>query len=383
MRILFITSVYPSPYGATRGTFNAAMVTGLHLAGNDVRVVAPVPWVERFRRRAVGVTQDGVEHPTWFYPPRLAFASRHRWMRLAALPSVRRITEEWQPDVVVGYWTHPDGTVALEAARRLGVPGVLIVGGSDILLLTETARRRRIIVQTLLEADHVLAVGGALRERVIALGIPADRVGTLHRGVDRQRFAPGDGHAARARLGLPPDRPIVLWVGRMVPVKGLDLLLAAWQQVQRVRPDALLILAGDGEVRPELEVMIRQAALRVRLIGSIPHASLAEWYRAVDTVVLPSRSEGVPNVLLEALACGTPFVASDVGGVRDLLEPSSQVVPAGQIPALAEALLQSIQGPPLSRRATSAHIPDRSEGIAGLQRTLAGLLPASRGGTES
>jgi glycosyltransferase involved in cell wall biosynthesis len=295
-------------------------------------------------------------------------------MRRTVLPAAAVMTEEWTPDIVLGYWTHPDGTVALEAARCLGVPGALLVGGSDILLLTEHTARRQAIVTTLLAADGVFAVGAPLRERVVALGIPAERVRAFARGVDRQRFSPGDGMAARRRLGLPVDRPIVLWVGRMVPVKGLEVLLAAWRLIYRGPSQPLLVLAGDGEERTAIEAMAASLEGSVRFVGSVPNTALPDWYRAADVVVLPSRSEGVPNVLLEALACGTPFVASAVGAIADLLEPSSRIVPPGDAPALAVALEQAVAAPPLSRRARADHVPDRPAAIAAFRAVLQEMI---------
>jgi glycosyltransferase involved in cell wall biosynthesis len=383
MRVLLLTSVYPTPFAPTKGTFNAALVAGLHLAGDDVRVIAPVPWSERVRRRALGPVADGVAHPVWWYPPKFGRASHHRWMRWFVRPAARVVTEEWTPDVVLGYWTHPDGAVALDVARDLRVPGVLLVGGSDILVLTGDAARRRIILQTLTRAAQVLAVGQPLRERVVALGVPAERVGVFARGVDRQRFSPGDGHSARARLGLPADRPIALWVGRMVPVKGLDWLLAAWARVREAVPDALLLLAGDGELRPDLERAAAAFGDSIRLVGSVPNHGLTDWYRAADLVVLPSRSEGVPNVLLEGLACGTPFVASAVGAVPDLVEPHSRAVPTGDIPALAAAITAALGHPPFEVRASGNHIPDRQAAVEDLRGLLARVVATPSLGAPS
>lgn len=370
MRVLFLSSVYPTPLAPTKGVFNAALVAGLHVAGDDVRVIAPIPWTDRIRRRTMGVISEGVSHPTWFYPPKFGHARHHRWMRRTVVPAALTVADEWTPDVVLGYWTHPDGTVALEVAKRLGIPGVLLVGGSDIQILTADPARRTVIVETLRSAAAVLAVGGPLRDAVIALGVPPERVHTFSRGVDRQRFSPGDGVAARHALGLPVDRPIALWVGRMVPVKGLDLLLAAWSEVWTATEAPLLVLAGDGEERPMLELTASKLGDSVRFVGPVAHAALAAWYRAADVVVLPSRSEGTPNVLLEALACGTPFVASDVGAVHTLLEPASRMVPVGDIPPLGRALGEALAAPPLSRRANADHVPDRSEGIAALRAVL-------------
>lgn len=378
MRILLVTGVHPTPYRPTKGTFNRELVAALRAAGDDVRVIAPVPWTDLLRSSRQQPVAPGVHHPVWFYPPRVAHATHHRWMRRSVLPAVRRATASWSPDLVLGYWAHPDGTVAVEAARRLGSPVALLVGGSDVLMLTADAARRDVILETLRGADRVLAVGAPLARRIVDLGVPAATVGWFMRGVDRARFHPGDRAAARAALGLPHDRAIALWVGRMVPVKGLDVLLDAWDAVARGPHRPLLALVGDGELRDALAK--RAAALpadSVRFVGAVAHEALPDWYRAADVVTLPSRSEGIPNVLLEGLACGTPFVASDVGGVAELLEPASVAVPKEDATALAEALRAALAAPPMTRRAAGV-VPDRADAIAALRAQFRELV-APRG----
>ena len=234
--------------------------------------------------------------------------------------------------------------------QRLDVPGVILVGGSDIQVLTRLTARRKVIVATLRAADRVFAVGDPLRDAVIALGVSPAQTGVFTRGVDRRRFYPAPPEDARARLGLPHDRPIVLWVGRMVPVKGLDVLLRSWAEVARDPARPLLLLIGDGEERRMLEHEAARSSDSVRLVGSVSHETLPDWYRAADCVVLPSRSEGVPNVLVEGLACGTPFVASAVGGVPMLRDHESITVPPEDVEALTAALLMRVRLPPMSRR---------------------------------
>ena len=373
MRLLLVASDYPSPRRSTKGTFNHDLVTALRRAGDDVRVVVPVPWTDLLFARASVPPLSGTTYSIWWYPPRVLRATYHRWMARAVRHAVHQITRSWRPDLIMGYWAHPDGTVALGVARELAVPAALLVGGSDIQILTREPRRRAIIVDTLRAAARVFAVGEALRTAVIALGVPSDRVSAFARGVDRDRFRPGSPEAARARLGLPIDRPIVIWVGRMVPVKGLDILLASWPAVACHAARPLLILVGDGEQRASLERQAKPLGDSVRFAGNVAHDALPDWYRAADCVVLPSRSEGVPNVLLEGLACGTPFVASAVGSIGELVDTESATVPVEDIAALTVALLNRVALPPTTRRSTAV-VLDGNVAAAALHAELQAMV---------
>src|SRR5205823_13305599 len=194
----------------------------------------------------------------------------------------------------------------------------------------------------------VIAVSEDLRSKVIELGIPGEKVHVVSRGLNTQLFFPGDRLLARRRLGISQDGRAILWVGRMVPVKGLDVLLAACAEL-RDRGEAFhLYLAGDGPLRTFLETDVRRRGLgeMVSFLGARPQDELPDWYRAADVTVLPSRSEGVPNVLRESLACGTPFVASRVGGIPEIDGgPSSQLAPPNDPLLLAQAIAHNLRQP--------------------------------------
>lgn len=379
MRLLLITAVYPTPRRSHKGIFNRELVAGLRHAGDDVRVVAPIPWPDLIRTRTDLPSPVQVSYPVWWYPSKFGHASYHRWMQWSVLPAVHRMTANWRPDLVMGYWTHPDGTTALAAARELGVPGVVMVGGSDVLLLTARSRRRAVIVDTLRHADQVLTNGSNLRQKVIELGIPAARVAAFHHGVDGARFHPGDPRLARQQLELPLDRVIFLWVGHMVPVKGLDVLLRAWTRMSALDKPPLLLLIGDGGQRTALERQAARQGAEVRFLGAVSHDALPPWYRAADAVLLPSRSEGVPNVLLESLACGTPFIASDVGDVAALRDEASVIVPAGDVAALAEAIAAKSRQAPMTVR-SHAPVLDRAEATAEFRDFLQAVVQRKAAG---
>ncbi|MGH7583354.1 MAG: glycosyltransferase [Gemmatimonadales bacterium] len=345
-RLLFVSTVYPTPWEQAKGPHNRSRVEALREAGCDVHVVAPIPWQKR-TGRSTPIT-PAETYPTYWYTPRVLRNQYHRMMDWSIGTTIERVFTEFRPDAVLAFWTDPDGTVALRHARRHGVPCGIIAGGSDIMLLTSDPARRRIIAATLSMADHVFAVGSVLHARVIGLGARADRVSNFISGVDPRLFAAGDRAAARQPLGLPPSAPVALWAGQMVAVKAVERTLDAVAGLLDDLPDLQLVLAGDGPERHRLSRAVTGSAAlrdRVRFPGALHHSELAPWYRAADVFVLPSRSEGVPTVLLEAMACGLPFVASDVGSIRDLLPfGRSAVTPEGNIAALRAAISEVMHG---------------------------------------
>lgn len=344
------------------------MVEGLQ-EFRPVRVVAPVPWTEHRPHRAGLHLPYPAAFPTFWFVPRVAPMALARSLLWSTQSTRDRIVHDFGGGPVLAYWTDPDGTVAVEWADEIGQPSVVIVGGSDLLLLARSPRRKARMARTLGRANHVLAIGSQLAERVTDLGIPAERVSVLRRGVDRKRFAPGDRHTARAALGLPTDRPILLWVGRMVPVKGLEVLLEALGHptLRSMRP--LLVLVGDGPLRADIARRGARLLARddLRMIGTVSHDMLPVWYRSADLTVLTSHSEGVPNVLLESLASGTGFVATDVGSVREITSnPERDLVPPGHAATLALRISERLNAP----SEVTEQVPDTAESTASILRVF-------------
>jgi glycosyltransferase involved in cell wall biosynthesis len=317
---------------------------------------------------------EGIEvhYPRYYYVPKI-FRPQYGWFYwLSVRGRIKHLLSTFRPEVLLSYWTHPDGEAAVRAARLARVPAVVMVGGSDVLVLTANASRKRRIVQVLQNADAVVAVSHDLKSKLIGLGISPEKVHVVYRGVDRRRFAPGDRAEARRRLGLPDNKRVLVWVGRMVPVKGLDILLEACVQLRSRDVHLHLYLVGDGPLRASLraETVAKGLAGMISFIGLVDQDQLPDWYRAADLVVLPSRSEGVPNVLREAKACGTRFVASRVGGIPELaVEPWDQLVPAGDPAALAGAIEKG-----LSRRDAIPCPQDSAPGWADSANSLAAIL---------
>jgi glycosyltransferase involved in cell wall biosynthesis len=384
MRILLVTDNFPNPAQPTIGTFNLQMARALART-NDLEVVAYVPWLQEWRvrregkvferRRAEGRIE--IHHPRYLYTPG-ALRTLYPWFLWRSVAATaREVLARFEPDVILSYWLHPDGAVALRLARMAGVPSVVMSGGSDLLLLTKRPSRRRAIVKVLEEADAVICVSEHLARAARQLARRGTPIHVVRRGVDLDRFCAGDRASARARLGWDPGRRVLLWVGRLAPEKGLDVLIDACARLPRSL-DFSLYLVGDGPLRGELVDRARRAGLaqRIMFAGTVPHGALPDWFRAADLTVLPSRSEGVPNVLLESIACGTPFVASDVGGVAEIADPRfDRLTPAGDADALAAAIGEVLSQPCAGPR---RFLPESWEqSSAALEEVLRGTI-ASR-----
>ena len=356
MNLLFVTNVFPNPIDPTKGLFNYYLARAL--AGeHDVSVVAPISWIDELcggglrpwpKSAQRTENRDGIrlDYPRYYYPPKILRSRYGEFYWHSIRRRVRRVIERRRPDVVLSFWAHPDGEAAVRIARDCNVPAVVVVGGSDVLLLANDPSRRPRVASVLRSADAVVAVSSDLCSKVRQLGVRPEKVHVWNRGIDADIFSPGDRQAARAHLRLETTGQVLLWVGRMVAVKGLDTLLDACAILRRQQFAFRLYLVGDGPLRSRLEK--RSCALglgdTVSFVGPRLHDELPDWYRAADLTVLPSRSEGLPNVLRESLACGTPFVASRVGGVPELAcENRQRLVTPGDPVELASAIVNALE----------------------------------------
>ena len=319
-----------------------------------------------------------VSHPRYLYPPKLLRNWYGHFFRRSVRAAFDRACDEFCPDIVLGCWAYPDGWAAVDLAKRRGLPVVIKVHGCDILCggagLEHNPERHQRTTEALLRADGVIAVSRHLAEKVLDLGIPHERVHVVYDGIDSTLFHPGSTTLARSRLGLPVNVPMVLFVGNLVHVKGIEILLSACAEIGKRNVDFSVCIIGKGPLKLQLTQQIRDLGLdgRVRLLGSLPHSQLGDWYRAANVFALPSFSEGVPNVLLEAAACGTPFVASQVGGIPEIAHlGSSRLVPPGNSGALADALAEFLSiNTPAAAPAPSASWAESADSMTCVLETV-------------
>ena len=348
MRIAVLTQYFPSSAQPWQG--NSAYQTVRLLAQqHDLRVFFPE---SRYPRPLTPRSRThGALDPAW-QPPGVPTD----YLPYTALPFLSRPLNGWSiarrllapirafaPDILLSYVIYPDGYAATQIARTLGIPAVLTAIGSDLNRIPGRLVERRTRT-ALRDAAIVTTVSADLARTAIALGAPPERTRALLNGCDPAVFHPRDRIAARAELGAEladPTAPLLLYVGRMDIRKGLRELIDAAATLRAPHPTLHTYLVGDGPDQPDLAALAARHNLtgRVHFIPATRGPRVATWMAAADAVTLPSYNEGCPNVVVEALACGRPVVATRVGGIPELLDDTSgRLVPPHDPAALARAL---------------------------------------------
>ena len=358
LKVLVLTNLFPSPWDPLRSPFNRQQFErlGKH---HDVDVITAVDFRERFGRKRAPFSVNNVnaEQFVFFYPPLLGRSLHAACWLVSLLSQKLRRLRRAHYDCLLLSWGYPDAAAASWLARHLGIPYVVKVHGSDLNVKAEQALIRPQIRHALRGAQGVVAVSQALADKAVAMGVDPARVHVLYNGVEPNLFTPGPLSDARTKLALPQDERILLYVGNLKDTKGCLDLLEAFPRVLATHPDANLLFVGSGPAREAL--LQRAAALgcaaRVRLVGAVEHFALGDWFRAADLLCLPSHNEGVPNVVLEAMACGTPVVATRVGGIPEVLpEHAGILVDAHDRIGLEGALVDAL-GKPWDSGRIAAH----------------------------
>jgi glycosyltransferase involved in cell wall biosynthesis len=352
---LLITKIFPNAVHPEEAPFNRHQFAALSRYC-DVEVLATIPWfpgARWFSKWPIGAGAprkeviDGVSvrHPRFLYVPRVAPGLNGPLYAASLLPEValRRPI----PDVVVGAFAYPDGYAAVCLARLLGVPAVVKVHGSDVDVLSKQKRLRRPLRWGLQRAGRVVAVSRKLAEGVEALGVPRERIDVILNGVNGRIFRPQDRIEARRLLGRSPGNRMMLFVGHLERDKGVFDLIEAFGGLARLYADLELVLVGSGAEEQACRAAAARFGDRLSVVGRRPQKEVAQWMAACDVLVLPSRHEGTPNVVLEALASGRRVVATNVGGTPDVLHTGAlgELVPPGDQTALCAALTRAAYEP--------------------------------------
>ena len=356
-RVLVFTTLFPNPEQPLRGVFVRHRIAAV-ARHCPTRVVAPIldhgrRW-GRNRRARVHERQGDLEvsHPPYTTVPLLGRCTDGVMLYLQVLAHLRRIHAEFPFDVIDAHYAFPDGAAATLLAAHFHVPVAVTVRGGDLDLLPRFRLRRRAITRTLRRADRIFAVSRHIAARAVELGASPRSILVVPNGVDPATFSYSDSEAARRTLGAPAGRPLLLCVANLLAEKGQHVLIEALTRMAASAHEPHLVLIGSDPspmhvYRRRLERLIARHDLghRIRLLGSVDQEVLPHWYRAADVLVLPTFREGSPNVVREALACGTPVVGSRVGGVPELVTSDEMglLVEPGDADGLARSLQEALQ----------------------------------------
>lgn len=370
MRILTYSTLFPNAGEPVKGIFVETRLRHLVAGGEGVeaRVVAPIPWFPsahpRFgawARWAVASAREQrhglpIWHPRYPVIPKFGMTMAPVLLYLWTRGLVRRLHAEANFDLIDAHYLYPDGVAAALLARDLGKPLVITGRGTDLTLIPRYPLARAQMRWAVARAAALVTVCRALTEPLRELGVPDDKIRVLRNGVDLVGFCPCDRGAARRALELPPpgQGAVLASVGLLIERKGHDRVIEALTRL----PDTRLLVVGAGPERAALAAGAARAGVaeRVRFLGEVPQSALAMIYSAADVLVLASSREGWPNVLLEAMACGTPVAASAVwGNVEVVTDPAAGVLFEQRTGSgVAEALAPLLATPP-DRAATRAY----------------------------
>jgi len=326
--ILTLSTLFPNASAPQFGIFVERQTAELaSRPATDVTVINPIgipPWpLNKFKQyqplNALTEHEEwrglNVHRPRFELIPKIGGASNPRRIADALLPLVKKLHEKTPFDVIDAEFFYPDGPAAMRLAAALEIPFTIKARGADIHHWGSDPKCRDQILQAAEKASALLAVSEALKQDMVALGMNGGKISVHYTGLDPALFAPVDRLAAKQKLGV--SGPLFITTGALIRRKNQDLVIRAMPSF----PDAQLMLAGTGEEEQNYRTLAEQVGVadRIRFLGSVPHEQLAQLTAAADIAILVSKSEGLANAWIEALACGTPIIISAAGGARELL----------------------------------------------------------------
>ncbi len=349
MNLLFISREFPGKREPEQATFNRQQIGGLS-ARMKIKVISPRPWFPFCRRHLYYPILPLIErekrgnieifYPKFFNLPVLGRNFQPFFLSLALCRTVRKIRRNFPFDAIYTNPLYPDAAASLTIGRRFKVPITAAALGSDVNMSLNSRWRRRQLMKVLKNVSAVMTVSNDLQKKVTDI-FPQVKCKTIYDGVDHTLFQPIERAEARKLLGLKKEGKIILFIGNLLKSKGVQELKNGFLQL--AKPGDTLFFIGDGPMKKRLAD--KKTGCAVILKGRIPHQEISLWLNAADLLCLPSYQEGVPNVILEALACGTPVVATKVGGIPEIL-PEREcgiLVPAGDTLVLMEAIKEALK----------------------------------------
>ena len=354
-RILVFSSLFPSPAQPGAGLFIRErmfrVARRLPLSVVSPRPSSPLDGLIRLKRPHYRPPvprqeqQQGIEvrFPRFPSLPGIGRQFDGDMMAIGCLPLLQKMRDRF--DIIDAHFAYPDGYAATKLGRGLDKPVSITLRGTEPKYARDP-KKRKAMQQAFNDATHIFCVAGSLAKLAAELGADERKLEVIGNGVDTDRFRPLDRAEQRARLGIPPDAPVLVSVGGLVERKGFHRVIEQLPRLIRRYPGLIFLIIGgsnpEGDYRPKLDAQIAELGIEehVRFLGQIAPDYLAGPLSAADVFTLATSNEGWANVFLEAMACGLPVVTTDVGGNPEVVEHAGlgSIVPFGDGAALQRAL---------------------------------------------
>nr|WP_241242193.1 glycosyltransferase [Thalassotalea sp. G2M2-11] len=331
--MLIITNLFPLPWEPNRATFNRQQFEPL-VEEYDVHYLIPIAFIEWFKYRKTIRQSAKRRYVPYFFTPKVGRRFYSLSMFLSMLLHSGLWLKQLKPTKLLASWAYPDAVAARWLSQCLGADFYFKVHGSDIDIQCQHSARAKQVVKASRFAKGILSVSQALAKKMITMGVDEKKIKVIYNGVDHNKF-----NQVSER---PHPHEYLLFIGNLKHDKGVIELLEGFAKISSYQSELNLIFAGNGIMKPKLIELAKQYHItnQVIFLGSVDHSEIPMWLNHCRALILPSYHEGVPNVILEAMACGKPIIATDVGGIPEIVDEQicGKIIPAQDDNAIASAI---------------------------------------------
>jgi glycosyltransferase involved in cell wall biosynthesis len=352
MKLLAVTNLFGRPWDPTVGTFNQKIFEQIN-SRCELTLLVPIAWTEIVKFPWQYIKAVSTQNRKWpyvryfpyLYIPRISQSVNVYCLLISMIMFCPLIVFFHKWDAIIGSWIYPDSLAAVILARLRRKPSIAVALGTDVNDLINRNSQRVQVQRILSKCNATVTVSQDLANKLAVIGIDISKLHVILNGVDSDSFKPGNKAKSRQALGIKAEGKLILFVGSHIKEKGCFELIHAFDQISAKQPEYSLAMIGGGALANKLQELVLQLGLstRVNFIGKLHHDKLPLWFACADAFCLPSYREGIPNVVMEALAAGLPVVATTVGGIPEVVDKGSGIlVEPRDANALAIALQQAL-----------------------------------------
>jgi len=343
--ITIISNLFPTPWDPLRASFNKQQFERLS-EHYTINMVVPVPWYIFFRKKtSTSVSTLNTKYIPFFYIPGLLRFLNPIFLLISLIIGLFPYKGLIKSDLFLLSWAYPDAVAGTILAKLFNKKTIVKIHGSDINEFLIDTKKRIQIKWALSRSHKIISVSQALINKLTQIGIPNTKTTCIYNGVNHEIFRPLDKSTCRTTLNINPINPAILFIGNLKKAKGCIEFINAVSKIRQSGQDISAYIIGSGSIHHELKELIHtnKATGYIHLIGPVSHELLPSWINACDIFCLPSYMEGVPNVVLEAISCGKPCVASNIGGIPEILPESCGIlIEAKNTTSLVSGIKQAI-----------------------------------------